>query len=603
MKKNVLALSIAAMIGGLGFVGSASAQVVGTDTTTTPATKVSVDTVKAGQMLRSTIGAPNTVASNIRAAGPAATGGVNPFQLADGGVGHVLIVPYYTAQAGNNTVLHVVNTDNNNGKVAKVRFRAAANSDDVLDFQILLSPGDVWTAFVGRGADGVATLTTYDNTCSIPAIKQGVAVPFVQERLDPKLSADDKANNTREGYVEIFNSADIPGGKFYGALNNDNSALYKATKHVAGKAPCDTAVIQAALFNENFVNGNVAKAVGMGLDSPTGGLTGDWYIINVPNTTTYSGGATALVGNSPKGVPAIGNFLAFPQNDAITFAPRGQTELYTADPTLVSPGQAFVSKDDVGGGKRSGTADAAGNAAFADNAVIEAIALDFPDLSTPYTYVYGATLSALAPLNQAASLTQALAVNSIINQYATDASISAKTDWVFSMPTRRYSVALDYNKRDAKGEPTRVYSSVAAPYNGRNIEFFHDRNTQVVNGQICINTEKAEFFDREEGSKAGNPEFSPSKAKSARLCGEANVVSFGQGGTSSAVLGGSVAREDVAAAAIFENGWGRLTTTNGGVGLPILGFSVQKLYNAAASAGMSGTYGITWAHRYDKTNK
>ena len=600
MKKNVLALSIAAMIGGLGFVGSASADVLGNDTATTTATKVSVETVKAGQMLRSTIGAVGTLAST-RAAGPVPPA-PNPFELAEGGVGHVLIVPYYTAQDGNNTIVHLVNTDNTNGKVAKIRFRAAANSDDVLDFQILLSPGDVWTGFVGQGSDGIATLTTYDNTCSIPALTSGQAVSFMTDRLNPKLSPAQLAENTREGYIEIFNSADIPGGDFYGPLNNQKSALYTATKHVGGKAPCDTGVIQRALFNENFVGMGAAatkRAVDMGLDSPTGGLTADWYILNVPNTTTYSGGATALVGKAPVGVPAIGNFLAFPQNAAIKFDRDGLTapkpEFFTADPTLVSPGVAFRTKDDVGGGTLTPSG-------FADKPVIEAIALDFPDLSTPYSYIFGAPLSALAPLNQAASLTQALAVSSITNQYATDRSINAQTDWVLSMPTRRYSVALDYS---ATPNPIRVYSSVAGPQlkAGKNIEFFHDRNTEVVNGQICVNTATSAFFDREEGAKVGNPVFSPSKATSARLCGETNVMSFGQGGTQSRVLGATVAREDVAASAIFENGWGRVTTPNGGVGLPILGFGVQKLSNPQVAAGVSGNFGITWAHRFTKVNR
>ena len=96
MKKNVLALSIAAMIGGLGFAGAASAQ-------------VAVDTL----------------------------------QVNESGTGHMLLMPYYTAQNGNMTVFHVVNTDTSNGKAMKVRFRGASNSDDVLDFQVFMSPGDV----------------------------------------------------------------------------------------------------------------------------------------------------------------------------------------------------------------------------------------------------------------------------------------------------------------------------------------------------------------------------------------------------------------------------------------------------------------------------
>uniref|UniRef100_A0A7S3H3V9 Uncharacterized protein n=1 Tax=Spumella elongata TaxID=89044 RepID=A0A7S3H3V9_9STRA len=139
MKKNVLALSIAAMIGGLGFVGTASAALdaagnsnalVGTGVAGT-----AVD-LAAGQLTKATATALTTQ---------------------PGGVGHALLVPYFNAQNGNMTVLHVTNTDQTNGKAVKVRFRGAANSDDILDFQVFLSPGDVWTAAVTAGADGVAT--------------------------------------------------------------------------------------------------------------------------------------------------------------------------------------------------------------------------------------------------------------------------------------------------------------------------------------------------------------------------------------------------------------------------------------------------------------
>ena len=574
MKKNVLALSIAAMIGGLGFVGAASASViVGQDRT--GATDVSAVTVAAGKMLAPTV-----------------TG----FQLAEGGVGHALVIPYYTVQGDNATILHLVNTDTKNGKVAKIRFRGAANSDDVLDFQVLLSPGDVWTAAVTKGDNGFAQLVTADNTCSIPAFEKGVPVSFLDGRLNPNLKDDALANQTREGYVEIFNSADIPGGKFYGKDNDANSALYTATKHVAGKAPCTASVIQSALYDTDFTPAEEGAAVKLGLDAPTGGLTGDWYIMNVPNTTTYSGAATALVGQGGK----VGNFVAFPQNDTIKIA---TPEKFTADPSLVSKGFAGTTKDVTG---KWLTADET------KAAVIEAIALDFPDLSTPYY----APAAAQAAIDQAANLTQALAVSSITNQYAKDASIIAKTDWVFSMPTRRYSVALDYSKQTATTPAARVFTAVtgtgtpntvALPGTGSATvtgakQFFYTGNTKVVDGKVCVDTQGTVFRDREETFKSGVPVFSPSSAKSARMCGEANVLSFGEGLTAASVLGASVSREDVSAAALFENGWGVMDTTNGGVGLPILGYSVQKLTNPQASAGVSGNFGITWAHRFTKVN-
>lgn len=127
----------------------------------------------------------------------------NAFELSNGGVGHNLIVPYFTAQDGNITVLHLTNTDVKNGKAVKVRFRGAANSDHILDFQVLLSPGDVWTGAVTAGADGVAQLRRLRYLHVLDAY-QGRG-PVVRDAPPARsLSAADKAAGTREGYVEIF---------------------------------------------------------------------------------------------------------------------------------------------------------------------------------------------------------------------------------------------------------------------------------------------------------------------------------------------------------------------------------------------------------------
>lgn len=538
MKRNVLALSIAALIGGVS--GLASAGVI-------------VGTGGAGQMTK-----PN----------------ITGFTLAEGGVGHALVVPYYTAQNGNITVLHLVNTDTTNGKVVKVRFRGASNSDDVLDFQLLMSPGDVWTGYVAQGADGVATLTTADNTCSIPSFAAaGGSTSFKTLRLNPALAADAQANQTREGYVEIFNSANIPVAA--------SPSLYATTKHNAsGVAACDSTLINAALFNQDFLQADEVAARTAGMDSPTGGLMGDWYILNAGDTTAFSGSATALVGNAPA-QPAVGNFVAFPQNDGITYLPAAAAAL-TTDPLLA-------------GGAAAKTWNAAGIALGAP--AITANAQDFPDLSTGY---YNGAATAATAKAQAESLTAALAVTSITNQYAKDADIAAKTDWVFSMPTRRYSVAVNY----ATSPVSRLYSDIGIA-GGTNAQYFRDDNTALVNGQVCVTTQGATFRGREEESKSGVPTFSPSASSSPRMCGEVNVLSFGEGVAAPSVLGASVAREDVGAASIFTHGWGRLTTTNKSAsaavgdpnpGLPIAGYSVQKLTNT----GPGVNYGVTWAHRFTR---
>ena len=65
------------------------------------------------------------------------------------GTGMVLIYPYYTVNSigGNayNTYISVTNTSTV-AKVTKVRFREGRTSAEVLDFNLYLSPNDVWVA-------------------------------------------------------------------------------------------------------------------------------------------------------------------------------------------------------------------------------------------------------------------------------------------------------------------------------------------------------------------------------------------------------------------------------------------------------------------------
>ena len=79
------------------------------------------------------------------------------------------MVPYFNTQGTNATLLNITNTDTVNGKAMKVRFRGGANSDDVFDFQLYLSPGDVWTANIAAGSTGVSRMLTSDKSCTLPA--------------------------------------------------------------------------------------------------------------------------------------------------------------------------------------------------------------------------------------------------------------------------------------------------------------------------------------------------------------------------------------------------------------------------------------------------
>lgn len=242
MRKNILSLSIAAMIGGLGFAGAASAAVLTTGSTATALT------------------------------------------VLPGGTGHILVVPYYTVQNGNATLINLVNTDTSNGKEVKIRFRGAGNSDDVLDFTLYMSPGDVWAAKVYRGDDGKAALVTGDKSCTMPA---SVNLAFKTSRLPASMTADQKAAETREGYVEILNMADIPKAIQAGQPSTANGGtsgtlnpLWQTVKHSAGVAACDSTRL-TTLASTEFRR--AVSSTTVGLAAPATELAASTFGLTKPN--------------------------------------------------------------------------------------------------------------------------------------------------------------------------------------------------------------------------------------------------------------------------------------------------------------------------------
>lgn len=548
MKKNLLALSIAAMIGGMG----------------TAHALVQVPAVAKGA----------ATANGWTGLMPAAGAVADSLALSAGGIGHALIVPYFTAQGGNATVISLVNTDATNGKAVKVRFRGGANSDDILDFQVYMSPNDVWNGLVSKNAStGVAQFTTTDKTCTLPAFTSGVAQSFITGRLPSYSTATELANHTSEGYVEIFNMADIPS-------HSATTSIFQSILHTAG-APRNCAATTLAV-NTLTDAADEAAAAGLGFGAPTTGLFGNWTIINVPQTTTFSGSMTAIRALAGT-VDGWANYTLFPQSatDASTTAVVVNV---SADPLFSAASATTISNEGSLGATAAGSVP------------ITAAYYDLPDMSTPMIGAVGAT----SARGQAFRLTQALAVQSISNEYSTDPAVSAATDWAFSMPTRRYSVAFQYGTSVATGR--RLFSSVAATNGATGTQFFFTANTSLSSDRICVTAAGQSFYDRDEGSRTAGAVFSPGSVATFTFCGETSVTTFGSAATS--VLGAALTTQSTGASA-FVSGWGVVRTPNPSqgatnVGLPIMGNAFIKLTNPAASAGVSGTYGITSEHRFVK---
>lgn len=533
MKKNVLALSIATMIGGLGFSGAAMA----------------------------------------------AAGDIT---VNESGAGVIQIVPYFTAQDGNATVLHVVNTDAENGKAVKIRFRGASNSDDLLDFQVFLSPNDVWTGMAAANADGVLQLYTSDNSCTLPAFVRTDGGTVAQlDRLTHPLwdTAAKKAAQTREGYIEILEMASIPpksrkSGSSVGAKDETNP-LYTAVKHVKGTdkkmaAPCTPAAFD---FLDAIADGGVAEAAGTAgtdlqrLALPTGNLAASWYILNVAKSTTFSGSATALQ------VDTIVNPVYAPQMSGTV------SKLASADPLF--------------GGNKNG-------AGATSVEYIKKQSFDVPDLSTPLATAYTGTAATdlASAQTQAAKLTAAITRKTLSNQFYQDAVLNAATDWVISMPTRRYTVAANYEAAKVTPFVKKDYVVLNDVADVANATLFADFDKLTVNaaGQICGEATGGQtLYDREEDSVKNGHVVSPGIAKVLNLCGEVHVATFG----AASPLGASVAQSSFKTD--FGAGWGTVSFgTTAPTSVPALGAAFTAASNPSAAAGMVGNYGITWPHTYTK---
>ncbi len=87
------------------------------------------------------------------------------------GLGDVLIYNYFNAREGMGTYFSVVNTSDVSYIRARVRFHEGADitetscdmgSWEILDFDICLTPDDVWTAWIVEGNGGVGTICSAD---------------------------------------------------------------------------------------------------------------------------------------------------------------------------------------------------------------------------------------------------------------------------------------------------------------------------------------------------------------------------------------------------------------------------------------------------------
>ena len=82
--------------------------------------------------------------------------------------GDLALVPYYTVMADWVTGLHIVNTSERT-QVVKLRFRRATDGLNALDFNVVLSPRDVYAGFLSATANSDIVWSSPDSSCTVPA--------------------------------------------------------------------------------------------------------------------------------------------------------------------------------------------------------------------------------------------------------------------------------------------------------------------------------------------------------------------------------------------------------------------------------------------------
>lgn len=213
-------------------------------------------------------------------------GTASAVHVAQDGLGSVLLYPYFTVRAdggGNSTayydtLISVVNTTTS-FKAVKVRFMEGKRSAEVLDFNLFMSPRDVWTGAVTRTSDG-ARLVSSDRSCVVPTTLFATDASNTLNHFKnfiyagtPSDGGGTTLDRAREGHFEVIEMAEFT-----------NTTATAAALHNSAGTPANCAFFQA----------NDSVPANYGLVPPAGGLAGGASLINVQAGTDYSYDAVAL---------------------------------------------------------------------------------------------------------------------------------------------------------------------------------------------------------------------------------------------------------------------------------------------------------------------
>ena len=526
-----------------------------------------------------------------------------------GATGEVLIFPYYNVNNNFITSYNITNTTNTY-KAVKIRFRESKTSNDVLDFNVYMSPWDVFSMTLSADGEGVK-LRTSDKTCTFPEIPaDGEAFRgfYDNTKNDPSIM--------REGYLEVIEMGEVmqdatvlvetKPDKFEQKLIAKEGLL-----HDKNGVPENCDVVRLAWHTGVFVQGGALsnsdgtsateihhvdpRAIGFPNGAALGGtgLTGDANNQTVSDLGYYgtnSGQWNEKVGalTEPTGGLAgssvlidLANMAGFVVEPAsvVHYSSHAQHYLSADEHFYLLPSLASGSGAAAGDTAYNTSDDFMTTVATKWDTVVRDFGLDDLNVS-PFQSVP----SGINPF----PIAHALAVTKISNQYFVEGD--SATDWVVSAPMRKHGIFNGYEyvapvavtdlPGDAiiiglkKSDDTEAKKKAAIASNG-----YWDRSSSTKKDIRATFT----YYDREEQldvveAETGN--FSPplptdDKDAKFRFNNEVNIIAFTIDKTDASVLGSNNA-QGFSLANGFENGWASLD------------FSDYKLDATRYSAWMNG---------------
>jgi hypothetical protein len=460
----------------------------------------------------------------------------NAVELNTDGLGQVLIYPYYTVNKNQDSLFSVVNTTAI-GKAVKVRFLEGYNSREVLDFNLFLSPHDVWTARVSQTADDAgAAVFTSDKSCTSPSIPAG-GQPFSTAGFDGSgsdpdtgvgIPADDGPQDitrTREGYLELILMGDIAAGS---PLAGDITHSTSSTPD--GGTPPDCS--QTSLDTDAPVS----------VVAPTsGGLFGSGTIINVPQGTFFGYNADAIDGFTNRALYHGTESLNPSLQDANT---------NEADLTPGTFARAYV---------------------FTNGALIKA------------DYTLGVD-----------AVSAVLMADTLYNEFLVNPNIGAATDWIVTFPTKRFYVDSDLYPRASTQPFEQIFaggeSTVTVGINLYDQEEGHTTRTGGFSPPIGTRPSSLPFEVNVISFLTTTAAGDPSGVFGSLL--RPNITPYGNDGwlalgfaTGHSLFGGT---SPTLGPVTFH-------------GLPATGYMGYNIVNAQAAVGVLANYGGLFRHRASRT--